>query len=390
MTSNDRQSDAGKRKVRVDFRRNRGRRARNKDWTGQIEQEGVGDESPQSERVTAKGDLSRKRTVVEGDESNWRRGRVVAMRGLVAEVDDGGIVWPCTVRRVLRTRRIDGRGAVTVGDWVRYSVVADRVGVEREGVIERVEERQGCLTRVSKRRVHTMAANVDRAIIVASASEPPPKPHLVDRYIVASLAGGIEPVICLSKSDLSGIDRVDDLLQRYSSLGYETLLTSSVCDVGIAALRDALSGRTSVLVGQSGVGKSSLLNALDQSLELRIGEVSDVSMKGKHTTTTARLIRLGEGTYVVDTPGVRALNVSMVPKSELEMYFVDFGPHIPDCKYPNCTHIHEDDCAVKKAVEAGAIHGERYESFVRMFTDAPGGNRAKGTIESDDHGPPEL
>lgn len=360
-------------KVRVAFKRNRAKPGRVKDWTQQAkESEGYELDTAASESVVAKGDLSRQRTIIvpdddEADDPDLRSGVVVAMRGLIAEVDDGERVWPCTVRRVLRTRRIKERHPVTIGDRVRFRIESEGGGVEAEGVIERVEPRTGRLTRRVRNRIHTIAANIDRAIIVSSAGLPDPKPHLIDRYIVASLAGGITPMVCMNKIDLDKSGHAARILERFAGLGYRAVATSATTGVGIEALRVLLTEGSSVLAGQSGVGKSSLLNALQPGLALKVGDIVEHTSKGRHTTTTATLIRLERGGYVVDTPGVKSLDVSTVPLNEIEMHFVEFGPHVPECKFADCTHTHETQCAVLAAVESGAIHLERYESYVRLF-----------------------
>jgi len=357
-------------KVRVAFRRNRARPSRTQDWTKLHTDDERTDNVPLSESVVAKGDLSRKRTIIESTDpahKGDRDGVVVAMRGLIAEVDDGERIWPCTVRRVLRTLRIAERQAVTVGDRVRFSVEADEAGVQNEGAIEAVEPRRGELKRVSGKRVHTVVANVDQAIIVASVGIPSLKPHLIDRYLVAVHHGGITPVICINKSDQDADGEIPAALALYRSLGYTAIATSAVTGVGVDALRALLHGKCSAVAGQSGVGKSALLNAMDPSLNLRIGEVNEETFKGRHTTTTAQLIRLTGGGYVVDTPGVKSFDLSAVPLNEIEAHFADFAAHIPNCKFPDCTHTHEHNCAVKAARDAGQITEQRYESYVRML-----------------------
>lgn len=364
-------------KVRVAFRRNRSRRRRVTDVTREAREADHHEiETARTESVMGKGDLSRRRTIVVSDEKDalregCRRGTVVAVRGLYAEVDDGGRVWQCTVRRVLRTRLIKERHPVTVGDHVRFLVESDGGKTAREAVIETVEPRRGELRRHVGRRVHTIVANVDQAVIVSSVDQPPPKPNLIDRYIVAALAGGITPVVCMNKIDLdesrTARTSMRELLERYAGLGYETLLTSAVTGEGIETLERVLKDKESVIAGQSGVGKSSLLNRLQPGLELKTGDVIEQISKGRHTTSTATLILLRIGGYVVDTPGIRSFDLSMVGRHELEAFFVEFLAYVPDCKFPDCTHTHEENCAVKQAVKQGAIHPQRYESYVRLF-----------------------
>jgi ribosome biogenesis GTPase len=358
------------RKIRVSFRRNRTAPPRAKQWTPDEDDDKT--EGPLDESVVAKGDLSRKRTIIEPDDpatDNLPRGIVVAMRGLIAEVDDGSQIWPCTVRRVMRTRSIDERQPVTVGDVVSFRIASEQEGVSREGVIERVSPRRGYLSRMAGRRRQTIVANVDVAIIVSSAGLPPFKPHLIDRYLVAAHAGGIEPVVCLNKIDLDHDRAARKILRIYRRLGYVTVETSAHTGEGIDELRALLTGRCSAVAGQSGVGKSSLLNAVDSAISLRTGEVNTDTRKGRHVTTTAVLLRLTGGGYVVDTPGVKSFDLSVVPLNEIEMHLREFLPYVPHCRFADCTHLHESDCAVKQALEEGAIHPLRYESYVRMFED---------------------
>lgn len=357
------------RKVRVPLRRNRGRPGRIKDWTRRVgETDDAEIDAKTGERVAGKGDLSRHRTVIVGAEAppDLRRGTVVALRGAFCDVDDGARIWPCTVRRILRTRLTGERHPVATGDIVGFRPASQAGGgADDEGVIETVADRRSVLQRKVKKRVHTMVANVDQVIIVNSADQPPPKPHLIDRYIVAALAGGVTPVISLNKIDLFA--EAEEVLDRYRALGYQTLVTSAVTGRGIDALREALAGRSSAMVGQSGVGKSAMLNAVQPGLGLKVAEVAPDTGKGRHTTTTATLIKLQAGGYIVDTPGVRSLDLSMVEAFELEQWFVEFPAWLAHCKFADCTHTHEEGCAVKSAVEAGAIHPERYESYVRLY-----------------------
>lgn len=364
-------------KVRVDLRRNRGKTVRDKSaWTQRFEEGAIEqDDARKSESVRAKGDLSRKRTIIVGvetDEATWRRGTVVAMRGLVAEVDDGEHVWACTIRRMLRTRQIDERHAVAIGDRVRFcpSAEGSRQMSESkdlvEGVIEEVADRTTTLSRHYDRREQVIAANVDCAVICMAADEPTLRPHLIDRYLVAVHRGEMRPVICINKSDLDRNGFAAEVVARYTRIGYTALLTSVTNRHGTDELRETIRDRTSAFFGPSGVGKSSLLNLLDRSLSLQVGELTDLR-RGRHTTTTARLLKWAFGGYVVDTPGIRQFELSRVPSEELEAYFKEFVALIPNCRFPSCKHVHEDGCAILEAVEDCTIDPARHESYCRMY-----------------------
>lgn len=373
--------DGGKkgRKVRVEMRKNRGKPSRDNDWTRQFKS-GTDQvhEAEQSENVRSKGDSSRKRTIIVGDESAdlaLQRGIVVAMRGLVAEVDDGSRLWACSVRRKLRTFLITQRVPIAVGDQVMFSPVAAGDEESRfvsgdrnlpEGVVERVLPRQTLLLRQYERKVQVVAANVDTAFITLAADQPKLRPHLIDRYLVAVHAGKMRPIICINKSDLDADEFAAEVAERYLQLGYRSLYISVERGIGLDELRELLKDQTSVFVGPSGVGKSSIINALEPGFDLKIGTLSDLE-RGRHTTTTARLLRWSFGGYVVDTPGMRQFELADVGSQELEAYFKEFVDLIPNCKFQNCTHRHEKGCAVIAAVENEQITPERFESYVKMF-----------------------
>ena len=212
-------------------------------------------------------------------------------------------------------------------------------------------------------------ANVDRVVIAASAADPPLKPTLIDRMLVSAGKGGVDAAVVVNKCDLVEDADLEPVAALYRSLGYPVVLASAETGRGIDELRDLLAGSQSVVSGQSGVGKSSLLNAVEPGWSLRVREVSGWNRKGTHTTRRAILLRLtaSAGGWVADTPGVRQFALWDVAPWEVEAYFVEFQPFIPHCKFPDCTHTHEDACAVKAAVLDGAISGQRYASYVRII-----------------------
>lgn len=281
-------------KKRVDFRKNRNKPPRDNNWTQGFQSHGYEEEATVgNERVRAKGELSRKRTIETDtvgdgpimpmiDRDNWIPGRVLRNHGLNAIVaTDDGRSFRCMVRRLLKTMTTDERAVVTTGDrvWIRPSL-------NGEGFIERVEPRHGLLTRASRGREHVLVSNVDQVVIVMSLVEPEVKPHLIDRYLASAEQGGLKPILCLNKADLADPAEVQPLLGFYSQLGVPTILTSATTGIGIPRLNKLLKDRQSVFSGQSGVGKSSLLNAVQPGLDLSVRTVSENNQKGRHTTTT--------------------------------------------------------------------------------------------------------
>ncbi len=370
-------------KVRVELRKNRTKPPRENDLTrGFHANAATAEDATSGERVRAKGDISRHRTVTLDNAADpaagmpaaglggYLAGRVVRVHGLFSyvEVEDGPL-FRCAVRRLLKSLMTDERSIVTTGDrvWVRPADGATPEGHEPEGVIERVEPRHGVLTRASRRREHVLVANVDQLVIVMSLVEPGLKPHLIDRYIASAYKGKLNPVLCLNKADLTDAVAMQPLIGAYSQLGVPTVLTSAKTGRGVEQLRDILRGRATVFSGQSGVGKSSLLNAVQPELALRVKTVSEVNQKGRHTTTTAELIRLDFGGWVVDTPGVRQLQLWDTRAEEVEMYFPDLRPFVALCAFPDCTHIHESNCAVKNAVSKHWVSDRRYQSYLGLF-----------------------
>jgi len=372
-----------KKKIRVELRKNRTRPPRSNDWTRGFQDHGFEDEATKAdERVRAKGDLSRYRTVIqdattpEGDSpaegmpaadlSACRPGRVIRVHGLqsIVEAEDGTL-YRCAVRRLLKSLMTDERSIVTTGDRVWF-----RDAGNGEGMIERVESRHGVLTRASRRREHVLVANVDQLVIVISLVEPDLKPHLIDRYLAIAQQGGLAPILCLNKSDLVEHANLQPLIGAYNQLGIPTLLTSAWTGEGADRLRELLKDRATVFSGQSGVGKSSLLNAIQPELGLRVRTVSESTQKGRHTTTTAELIKLDFGGWVVDTPGVRQLQLWDTIPEEVEGYFPEFRPFVALCAFPDCSHTHEKNCAVKRALDRRQISVRRYHSYMGMFTGA--------------------
>ena len=209
-----------------------------------------------------------------------------------------------------------------------------------------------------------IAANIELLVVVAAAAQPPFRPGLVDRFLIAAEIGGVEPVLCLNKADLAPEEPEE--LQIYRDLGMRVCVTSCIDGRGLDELRTIIGGRFSVFAGHSGVGKSSLLNALDPALRVHTQEVSNQTLRGRHTTTAGRLYELAGNARVIDTPGIRSLGLWRVTPAESAYYFPELAEASADCKYRNCTHTHEPDCAVKEAVARGQIRQGRYDSYCRV------------------------
>jgi ribosome biogenesis GTPase len=364
------------RKLRIEFRKNRSGRQRGGDLTRAIgnDPDRLADQAA-GERLSGKGDLTRKRTVMVDEvpdgpvdgmaaapcaAGTWR-GRVLHVHGLESIVQsERGQIARCTLRRVLRTMATDQRHPLAAGDWVRVE------GDGGEGTIQAIEPRQTSLCRDSRGRRHVIVANVDQVVIVGSAAMPDLKPGLFDRLLVAAEMAAIRPLVCINKADLVPPSALVPLAGVFARMGYPVIICSAETGLGIARLSAELTGRVTAVVGQSGVGKSSLLNALDPSLTLPVGVVSRENQKGRHTTTTARLLPHRFSGWFVDTPGVRQFQPWQVVPAEVPAAFRDLRPLANLCRFPDCTHDHESDCAVKDAVADGLLDTRRWESCRQM------------------------
>jgi ribosome biogenesis GTPase / thiamine phosphate phosphatase len=237
-----------------------------------------------------------------------------------------------------------------------------------EGMISGLLPRRTRLVRWNKkgRAPQVLAANADLAICVTSASHPPFRPRFIDRLIVAAESGSMTPVIVLNKCDLPCLPEVSERLAHYAEMGYAVHSCSALTGEGVADLAALLSGKTAVFVGHSGVGKSSLLNALSPGLGQRVGGISQKHDRGNHTTNFSSLFIVPGGLRIIDTPGVRELEIAEVLPEEVGFHFRDFSRFMQHCAYQPCLHTEEPDCAVRDAAERGDIHPDRYESYLRI------------------------
>ncbi len=282
---------------------------------------------------------------------------------LIYPIADRSSIGHHRVQKVDDIHMID---PVAIGDCVQFVVAEDGAGL-----ITEVLPRRNKLARSAagvKQLEQIIAANVDQLVTVFAAALPAPHWNLLDRYLVTAEEAEIPALIVMTKLDLVEPGTFDAVMDEYRALGYDAILTSTESGQGIDELHAALNGKTSVLIGKSGVGKTSLLNAVQPGLGLRVGEVSKALKKGKHTTTHVEMIGLDSGGYIVDTPGMREFSTWNIDDGDLALYFRDMQPYVGTCRFGlDCTHRTEPGCAVLKAVGAGKISERRYESYVRML-----------------------
>jgi ribosome biogenesis GTPase / thiamine phosphate phosphatase len=260
-----------------------------------------------------------------------------------------------------------------VGDVVEYDLNQDGTGA-----IHKVYERNNHLSRKApkikgrsyrgERLEQVIAANIDNVFVISSIAEPPFNNKVIDRFLVAADSSNLEPLIIINKSDLNKDDTIYAWADLYTDCGYKVFVTSVKTASGLDAIYPLLKGKKSLLWGHSGVGKSSIINFLFAGLDLGVGEISVWHNKGIHTTVTTIMIRVDdEGTYIIDTPGVREIDPYGIRKEDLGHYFKEFKSYIHSCKFNSCTHYHEPGCAVIEAVQKEEIFVERYDSYLRIL-----------------------
>lgn len=292
-------------------------------------------------------------------------GKVLKATRATYEVMLENRVIQCTIRGKLVVDD-ETYASVKVGDNVTISLVN-----EREGVIEKILPRTSQLTRTIASRQyqeHIIAVNIDQLLIILSTKKPRFKSGLMDRYLVIAEKNRLRPLICINKMDLSDVEKFSAYRDYYQGkLAIPVFFTSAITGEGVKSLEKSLQNSVTALVGHSGVGKSSLIKAIQPGLNIKIAAVSERTRKGQHTTTHVQLFPLSNNSFVIDTPGVRELGFWGIYKKDLANYFVEFRQYDPECQFGDCTHIREPGCAIKNAVSHGEILEERYKNYVNIF-----------------------
>ncbi len=261
--------------------------------------------------------------------------------------------YECKPKGIFRKEKIKP----LVGDLVTIRILDE---TEREGVIEEIAPRKNELIRPA-------SANVDQAMVIFAMENPSPSYSLLDRFLIMMEQQNIPVIICFNKSELAGEEELKLLSETYESCQYQVLMVSARKQEGIEQIRKVLKGKTTVVAGPSGVGKSTLTNLLQGEVQMETGEISKKLKRGRHTTRHAQLLRVDEDTFLMDTPGFSALQIDDMDKEELRRYFPEFAPYEGTCRFQGCVHIAEPDCPVRDAVRAGTISRIRYEDYVELY-----------------------
>lgn len=299
------------------------------------------------------------------------QGTVVKSSGSVYGVRamDGSLI-ECRVKGNFRLKGIRSTNPVAVGDHVRYDVRDDGTAY----IVEILERKNYIVRKASNlsKQSHILAANLDLCFLIVTISHPATATTFIDRFLAAAEAYRVPVVLVFNKIDIydsSEREELEYLTALYSSIGYRCLHTSATDNVGIDALKEMMRGKVSLLAGNSGVGKSSLVNAIAPEIAARVGEISRTHDTGMHTTTYTEMFEFMPQSYIVDTPGVKGFGTYDMEVEEISHYFVEFFELSKDCRYGNCTHTHEPGCAVLKALENGRLAPSRYQSYLSMLED---------------------
>ena len=299
-------------------------------------------------------------------------GRVIKSTGSWYDVkSDTGQVVACRLRGKIRLDGLRTTNPVAVGDLVNFEKERDK----ETCVIDKILPRSNVIVRKSvnlSKESHIIAANVDQAILVATIAQPRTSTGFIDRFTVTAEAYHIPVIIVFNKCDIYDDEQnamAENLMKVYNSIGYQSFMISAKTGENCNRLQNIMKDKINMFSGHSGVGKSALVNRLDPDLNIRVGEISEVHEKGKHTTTFAQMYELGFGGYIIDTPGIKEFALYDMEKETLAQRFPEMRALMHECRFNNCTHLHEPHCAIKSAVEQGLITDWRYENYCNMMDD---------------------
>ena len=281
------------------------------------------------------------------------RGKIIkGIAGFYYIYAEDGQVYECKAKGIFRK---DNQKPL-VGDNVEISILDEN---EKEGSVTAILPRKNSLIRPA-------VVNVDQAFVIFAMENPKPNYMLLDRFLIMMEQQGIPAVVCFNKKDLGTEEELDFLYRTYTQCGYRVILSSALKGEGISEIHEILRGKTTVVAGPSGVGKSSLTNSLQGEIQMETGEISKKLKRGKHTTRHSQVIPVGEDTFLVDTPGFSSLYLTDMEEQELKNYFPEFREYEEECRFQGCRHIHEPGCAVKEALEADKISRLRYEDYLAL------------------------
>ena len=298
------------------------------------------------------------------------KGLVIRSTGSWYKVQsDEGIIYECKLKGKFKIKGIRTTNPIAVGDLVSFEWLDD----QEIGLIHTIHDRKNYIIRKSvnlSKKSHIIAANIDQAILVVTLANPRTSTGFIDRFLITTEAYHIPAILVFNKIDLYDVE-IMEIKQKFSEIyekiGYKCIDVSATEGTNLDSLRTVMKGKTSLFSGHSGVGKSALVNAIDTSKDIRVGEISDAHAKGKHTTTYAEMHKLDFGAYIIDSPGIKEFGLIDFEKQELSHYFPEMRDLLQECKFNNCTHEHEPDCAIVEAVKMGEIEFGRYENYIKIL-----------------------
>lgn len=281
------------------------------------------------------------------------KGIIICTSSNVYQVAEGEKIYKCLARGKLKKEKI----SPLVGDEVEFTITNSE---KQEGVIEQILPRKNELKRPKM-------ANLTQLILVVSMKMPSPDLLLLDKQLVFAEFMGLKATIVLNKVDLEDKEEIDRIAKLYESIGYKVIQTNAKEGIKVEEIKTLLEGETTAFAGNSGVGKSTLINSIFEQELTQEGDISDKNQRGKNTTTSTTLYKYKENSYIADTPGFSTFEINEIPKEDLCHYFVEFVPYLDKCEFQGCSHIKEENCGVKEALESGKISSQRYENYVKIY-----------------------